>query len=51
MGLILLKVYYWARLFKRGLSLNLGLNRPNLGVNLNRRSVALFDGKLTITSG
>ena len=41
----------WARLFERGLSLNLGLNRPNLRLNFKRRLVALFEGRLTLTSG
>ena len=40
-----------ARLFERGLSLNLGLNRPNLRLNFKRRLVALFEGRLTLTSG
>ena len=40
-----------ARLFERGLSLNLGLNRPNLWLNVKRRLVALFEGRLTLTSG
>ena len=41
----------WARLFERGLSLNLGLNRPNPRLNFKRRLVALFEGRLTLTSG
>ena len=40
-----------ARLFERGLSLNLGLNGPNLRLNFKRRLVALFEGRLTLTSG
>ena len=40
-----------ARLFKRELSLNPGLNRPNPGLNFKRRLVALFNGRLTLTSG
>ena len=35
-------VHIRARLFKRELSLNPGLNRPNLRLNFKRRLVALF---------
>ena len=40
-----------ARLFERGLTPNLGLNRLNLRLNFIRRLVLLFEGKLTLTSG
>jgi len=46
--------YIWltrARLFERGLTPNLGLNRLNLRFNFIRRLVLLFEGKLTLTSG
>ena len=45
------KLSFRARLFERGLSLNLGLNRPNPRLNFKRRLVALFEGRLTLTSG
>ena len=50
-GLSSTRIKTRARLFERGLSLNLGLNGPNLRLNFKRRLVALFEGRLTLTSG
>ena len=40
-----------ARLFERELNLNPGLNRPNPRLNFKRMLVALFNGRLRLTSG